>query len=143
MGKYDGSRWNASTKYDDEQTSQNNINIMAQQNMNKMNQGMEGMPIMGIQNMRMGGMGGNVNQIGNVQSRIPAKSGNSVVSTDGLNILFRRVTDISGCIINVQCVGNEFVGFIIKKYRNKSGDDDPTKQFIFNAKDLDSNLIAP
>ena len=38
--------------------------------------------------------------------------------------------------MNIQCKSNEKVSDLIQRYRDKSGDNDPTKKFIFNAKNL-------
>ena len=40
----------------------------------------------------------------------------------------------------VQCNHNEKVSELIERYRNKSGDYDTSKKFIFNAKNLDDHL---
>ena len=38
--------------------------------------------------------------------------------------------------IEIQCMNDEKVSSLIERYRNKAGDYDKTKKFIFNAKDL-------
>ena len=44
--------------------------------------------------------------------------------------------------ITIQCQANEKVSSIISRYRNKSGDTEVKKKFIFNAKVLNPNLTA-
>ena len=52
----------------------------------------------------------------------------------------------SGCGLksrtDIKCLLNEKVSDIIERYREKSGDNDPTKKFVFNAKDLDLSLTV-
>ena len=40
----------------------------------------------------------------------------------------------------IQCQLNERVSDLIQRYRTKSGDRDPSKKFIFNAKNLNQSL---
>ena len=40
----------------------------------------------------------------------------------------------------IQCVPNEKVSEIIKKYSNKSGDNDSHKKFIFNVRPLNQSI---
>ena len=62
----------------------------------------------------------------------------------GLSIIFRK----SGAVgqesnpVMVQCMPDEKVSEVIEKYRNKSGDRDPTKKFIFNARSLYQTLTV-
>ena len=42
--------------------------------------------------------------------------------------------------IKIQCMPNDKVSDIIEKYKNKSGDRNPEKKFIFNAKMLSPDL---
>jgi len=42
--------------------------------------------------------------------------------------------------VMVQCMPDDKVQSLIDKYRNKSGDNDPSKKFIFNAKNLSPSL---
>ena len=44
--------------------------------------------------------------------------------------------------IMVQCLLIDKVSEIIKKYRIKSQDNEPTKKFVFNAKELNPSLTA-
>lgn len=43
-------------------------------------------------------------------------------------------------LIGIPIQLNEKVSYLIEKYRNKTGDFEPKKKFIFNAKELNSNL---
>ena len=62
----------------------------------------------------------------------------------GFCIIFRK----SGAVgqasnpIMVQCMPDEKVSEIIEKYRSKSGDRDPTKKFIFNARPISQTLTV-
>ena len=42
----------------------------------------------------------------------------------------------------VQCMPDDKVQSVIDKYRNKAGDHDPSKKFIFNAKNLSPSLTV-
>ena len=69
----------------------------------------------------------------------------SVPSTSqgaGISVIFRAsgATGQASAPIMVQCMSDEKVSEVIEKYRNKSGDRDPTKKFIFNAKNLAPSL---
>ena len=73
-------------------------------------------------------------------------SNNSSQNTQGISVIFR----VSGAGQNtqnaapimVQCMPDEKVSDVIKKYRTKSGDNDTTKKFIFNAKNLSPSLTV-
>jgi hypothetical protein len=60
----------------------------------------------------------------------------------GFSIIFRAsgATGQAGAPIMVQCMPNDKVSDVIEKYRNKANDRDDTKKFIFNAKNLNTNL---
>ena len=63
---------------------------------------------------------------------------------ESIRVIF-RLSGINGndtAPIMVQCYRNERVSDIIKKYRNKSGDNDPNVKFIFNAKCLNPTLYV-
>ena len=71
----------------------------------------------------------------------------SVPSTSqgaGISVIFRAsgATGQASAPIMVQCMSDEKVSEVIEKYRNKSGDRDPTKKFIFNAKNLAPSLTV-
>ena len=62
----------------------------------------------------------------------------------GFCIIFRKsgaVGQVSNPIM-VQCMPDEKVSEVIEKYRNKSGDRDPTKKFIFNAHPISQTLTV-
>ena len=40
----------------------------------------------------------------------------------------------------IQCTDNDSVGEVIRRYRIKAGDQDTSKKFIFNAKQLNESL---
>ena len=62
----------------------------------------------------------------------------------GFCIIFRK----SGAVgqasnpIMVQCMPDEKVSEVIEKYRIESGDRDPTKKFIFNARPISQTLTV-
>ena len=71
---------------------------------------------------------------------------NSSQNNQGISVIFRvsgtgQNTQNSEPIM-VQCLPNEKVSEVIKKYRSKSGDNDPSKKFIFNAKNLNLSLTV-
>ena len=72
-----------------------------------------------------------------------SNSGNNN-SQPGLNVVF-RVSGPGGQgqpPITIQCMPDEQVSELIQRYRTKTGDKDPTKKFIFNAKNLNQNLTV-
>ena len=58
------------------------------------------------------------------------------------HVLFRRSNIESPIPIIISFSGNEKVSELIQAYRTKSGDNDDTKKFIFNAKVININLTA-
>ena len=60
----------------------------------------------------------------------------------GLSVIFRTSSEVGepSPPITVQCMPDEKVSDMIKKYRNKANDYDKTKQFIFNGKRISPNL---
>ena len=62
----------------------------------------------------------------------------------GISVIFRvsinQANVQTGPAITIQCTLDEKVGTIIERYRNKTGDKDTTKKFIFNAKSLNPTL---
>ena len=65
--------------------------------------------------------------------------GSSSQQQRGLSVIFRD-SGADGPVM-VQCMPDDKVSDVIKKYRNKAGDHDYTK-FIFNAKNLDPCLTV-
>ena len=63
-------------------------------------------------------------------------------SGGGFSVIFRASAETgpASAPIMIQCMPNEKVSTIIDRYRAKSGDKDPTKKFIFNAKNLAPSL---
>ena len=73
------------------------------------------------------------NSNNNASESSPASS-----SQGGLNVIF-RVSGQGGQgvpPVMIQCMPNEKVSDLIQRYRTKSGDNDKSKKFIFNAKNL-------
>ena len=66
---------------------------------------------------------------------------NSNFSCQWLTVIFRKSSESSDePPVMVQCMPDETVSEIIEKYRNKSGDYDLSKKFIYNAKALHPSL---
>ena len=109
------------------------MNQMMMNNMNNMNN----MNQQAAQNM----MNNQNNQTSNDNSTNTNASQNS---GQGLNVIFRA----SGAQANnqppvmIQCMPDDKIEDIIDKYRNKANDRDPTKKFIFNAKNLQTGMTA-
>ena len=136
----------------------NNMNIgMGMNNMN-MNSGMmnPNMMNMGMMNMGMG-MGMNTNMMNMAQmsqanqaamnqilNQNQSNAGSSSVSNSsnsgGITVLFRKNDAPGEKPFAIQCMLSDQVSDIIQRYRNKSGDNDVTKKFIFNAKALNPQL---
>ena len=123
-----------------------NQNMMNQNMMNMMNNMMN--QNMMMNNMMMNQMfarqNNNFNQ-GNTgnqnQSQQNQNSSNSGNNPGGISVFFRKSgTGQSDPPIMIQCMPNEKVSELINRYRTKSGDHDPTKKFIFNAKQLNETL---
>ena len=62
---------------------------------------------------------------------------------NSINAIFRAY-DQNGVLppLIINCKLDEKVSDIIEKYRNKSGDMDPNKIFVFNAKKMNPNLTV-
>ena len=63
-------------------------------------------------------------------------------SGPGFSVIFRAsgATGQASAPIMVQCMPDDKVSDVIEKYRNKANDRDPSKKFIFNAKNLSPSL---
>ena len=84
----------------------------------------------------------NQNNQNNNQSYSQQPSNTSDNSSGGINIVF-RVSGPGGQgrpPLTIQSMPDEKVKEVIKRYRIKSGDNDQTKKFIFNAKNLNQEL---
>ena len=80
---------------------------------------------------------GNATPANQMASSAPSQS-----QGQGFSVIFRAsgATGQASAPIMVQCMPDEKVSEVIEKYRSKSGDRDPTKKFIFNAKNLAPSL---
>ena len=65
-------------------------------------------------------------------------------SGPGICVIFRAsgATGQAGAPIMVQCMNEDKVSSVIEKYRSKASDNDTTKKFIFNAKNLNPSLTV-
>ena len=63
-------------------------------------------------------------------------------SGQGFSVIFRASGDAgqNSAPVMIQCMPHEKVSELIERYRNKTGDRDPQKKFIFNAKNLAPSL---
>ena len=99
-----------------------------------------------MQNQGMGNNNQTKNQTSNdTDSSNTANQPQSQENPTGMSIIFRA----SGAggeqnrpPITIQCLGDEKVSDIIKKYRIKADDKDESKKFIFNAKALNVTLTV-
>ena len=84
----------------------------------------------------------NFNQNQSNESASNSNVGSSDSSSGGYNVVFRASGQggNSRPPLTIQCMPNEKVSELIERYRTKSGDRDPTKKFIYNAKKLNMDL---
>ena len=89
-----------------------------------------------------------LNNMGNNNAQSPqmptttASNQQSAAPGGGICVIFRAsgTTGQNGAPIMIQCMQEDKVSSIIEKYRMKSGDNDDSKKFIFNAKNLNPSL---
>ena len=115
------------------------MNQMMMNNMNNMNN-MANMAQMSLhlQNQYQ-------NQIQDMNSNMNQDNQNSGLQTplkNNITVVFRVGDNISADPLKIQCTSSDRISDLIERYRNKSQDNDPTKKFIFNARELDSNLTV-
>ena len=87
---------------------------------------------------------GNNQNVGN-QSQIQQNQNqlNTGRAPGGKNIFFRKNgTGEKDPPLMIQCMDNEKVSEVIKRYRTKANDHDNSKRFIFNAKQLNESLTV-
>ena len=74
------------------------------------------------------------------------QTGSNQNQSGGISVIFRASGANAGgeksAPIMVQCMPNDKVSDVIERYRTKSLDKDPTKKFIFNAKNLSPTLTV-
>ena len=107
----------------------NNLNsMMIQNNLDNMNQTLDG----------------ELNLNGDVCADIQKVDNNQIASSMGFVVIFRvsGVTGETSKPIMMCTTPEEKVSELIEKYRNKSGDREPNKKFIFNAKNLTPSLTC-
>ena len=67
---------------------------------------------------------------------------NTVNSNNTITVVFRN-TDSNGYLAyQITCTKDDRLSDVIQKYRNKSGDNDQSKKFIFNARNIDENVTV-
>ena len=79
-----------------------------------------------------------LNNGSNNQSQNHVENNNEDNNQDNISVAFKvnGNTGATSAPLMIQCRADEKVSDIIERYRTKSGDRDPTKNFIFNAKYL-------
>jgi hypothetical protein len=80
------------------------------------------------------------NQIQNNNQQVSDKEKINDKRKKGISVIFRRGTNIPS--ITIQCLIDEKASELIRRYRIKSGDEDPTKKFIFNGKHIDFSITV-
>ena len=85
-------------------------------------------------------MGLYINNIQNIMlSNMNQKKESIEENVPGINVIFRyRVS----CLFMIQCLAGQKVSEVIKKFREKSGLDNPNIKYIFNAKQLNESLTV-
>ena len=79
----------------------------------------------------------------NLNQQMQNSNNQTQSNNNNLNIMFKvRGRDENENQINVQIQADEKVSTLIEKYRNKAGDYEKKKKFIFNAKALNPNLTC-
>jgi hypothetical protein len=132
------------------QMNMNFGNMMNQMNMNQGNMGNGQMDMNQMMNMFQGNnnqdmpLNQQANIMNNNLSNLNIPQNNDVQSNQNngfINIKFRAgAGENENRAIEIQCTLDEKVSDLIQRYRNKTGDHDPTKKFIFNAKALNHDL---
>jgi len=126
---------------------------------NQMNDEIQNMnPMMMMMNMNQ--MNNNNNQINQLLMMLNNEKNNQMANmanqmkndelpkqqSRAINLNFRLsggyIVGISVPETYIQCLSDEKVSDVIQRYRSKSGDNDPTKKFIFNAKALNCDLTV-
>ena len=120
----------------------NNPALMQQMLMMQMN--MQNMQMKNMQNQMQNYLNNGSQNIGNQsQSQFKNESQSQSISSSsgGKCVIFRKSGEgQQGAPIMVQCLDSDKVSEVINRYRAKSGDQDPSKKFIFNAKALNASL---
>ena len=116
----------------------NQMNDMNGMMMNMMNFNNQNIPMNQFAAM-MGNMNAQManNNFGN-QGNFQNNNAQNQNDYGGINVHFRIEGKKDEIVI--QCLPDEKVSELIIRYRNKTGDDDMTKKFIFNAKALNESL---
>ena len=124
-----------------------NMNNMANPMMNNSNM----MNTYMMQNMMMQNMNNQMNmtQMAELMKQMNQNADKTNYDGDApaprnLNVVFRVSGQQNEKTQNliIPCKGDEKVSTLIQRYRDKSGDEDPTKRFIYNAKNLDQSLTV-
>ena len=119
-------------------------NPQMQMLMNQMQMGM-GMGNMNNAAQMMANLQNNMGNVGNNNDNNNQNNQDNQNNSGGISVIF-RVSGAQGQAqippVMIQCLSNEKVSEVIKKYRIKSGDNEETKKFIFNAKNLAPSLTV-
>jgi len=89
-----------------------------------------------------------LNNLGNQMTNMANQMKNDELpeqQSGGISLIFRKGgadADDTNPPPSIQCLPDEKVSDVIQRYRSKSGDNDPTKKFIFNIKALNCDLTV-
>ena len=111
------------------------MNPMMMNNMNNMNN----MPNMAQMSLHLQNQ--YQNQIQNM-NQDNQNSGLQSPLNNCITVVFRVGDNDTSEPLKIQCTSSDRVSELIERYRTKSQDNDPTKKFIFNARELDANLTV-
>ena len=114
------------------------MNPMMMNNMNNMND-MNNMPNMAQMSLHLQNQ--YQNQIQNM-NQDNQNSGLQSPLNNCITVVFRVGDKDTSEPLKIQCTSSDRVSDLIERYRTKSQDNDPTKKFIFNARELDANLTV-
>ena len=114
------------------------MNPMMMNNMNNMND-MNNMPNMAQMSLHLQNQ--YQNQIQNM-NQDNQNSGLQSPLNNCITVVFRVGDNDTSEPLKIQCTSSDRVSDLIERYRTKSQDNDPTKKFIFNARELDANLTV-
>ena len=91
--------------------------------------------------MQMNNMLNNQNTGNQNQNASQTQTTDSSKPTGGKCVIFRKSGEgQQGPPIMIQCMDNDKISDVIQRYRTKSSDNDNSKKFIFNAKQLNPGL---
>ena len=84
------------------------------------------------------------NQLQNMASNSQLQNSNfsTPANNNFMTLIFRASSATNDKPIKIQCTINDKISDVIERYRAKAQDNDKTKKFIFNAKEIDSTMTV-